>query len=460
MLPTVVVGAAFLAVLPATWQSTARAVIVAHVYFNLAVVVRIVGGMWAVLPADLTGAARTLGASPWQVTRHVVLPVLRPALWAAASVDLPVHVHLVRRRRHPRRAGQPDDRGGDRPTGDAARRRRRRRGAGAAAARRAGGPRRRVHPPATTGGGRARAVAAAPRVPRRAGERRLVVVHRRGADGRRWSVPLLAMVRRSFDVGDGWSLDAWRQLGGTTRRGLSVGVDAWASLRQSLRFAVVAAAPRHGGRRARRGGDHRHPSVPGKLLDVGTMLPLGTSAVTIGFGMLLAFGRRAVRLARRVVVDPGRPGVGRHAVRRPPPRPRAARRAARPARCGGDVGRVAGARLAGGRRSGARPAARRRRRFRRGDLARRVRGDDVPHPHRPGDAADRHRQAARAAGRAHTGAGLRHGDVAPACSPAWCSSPSSRSPAHGSGRERAAPCSTCATSWCASARGPSSTACR
>ena len=98
------------------------------------------------------------------------------------------------------------------------------------------------------------------------------------------------MVRRSFDVGDGWSLDAWRQLGGTTRRGLSVGVDAWASLRQSLRFAVVAAllATVAGGLAAVAITASRRA---GRLLDVGTMLPLGTSAVTIGFGMLLAFGR-------------------------------------------------------------------------------------------------------------------------------------------------------------------------
>ncbi|MDO9174739.1 MAG: iron ABC transporter permease, partial [Actinomycetota bacterium] len=50
MLPTVVVGAAFLALLPQSWHGTARAVVVAHVFFNFAVVVRLVGAMWAVLP--------------------------------------------------------------------------------------------------------------------------------------------------------------------------------------------------------------------------------------------------------------------------------------------------------------------------------------------------------------------------------------------------------------------------
>ena len=86
MLPTVVVGAAFLALLPSPWHGTARAVIVAHVFFNIAVVVRVVGAMWALVPTDLTAAARTLGASPTQVLRFVVLPLMRPALWAAATV--------------------------------------------------------------------------------------------------------------------------------------------------------------------------------------------------------------------------------------------------------------------------------------------------------------------------------------------------------------------------------------
>ena len=61
VLPTVVVGAAFLALLPASWHGTAAAMIVAHVFFNIAVVVRLVGSMIAVIPHDLVGAARTLG---------------------------------------------------------------------------------------------------------------------------------------------------------------------------------------------------------------------------------------------------------------------------------------------------------------------------------------------------------------------------------------------------------------
>jgi len=37
----------------------------------------------------------------------------------------------------------------------------------------------------------------------------------------------------------------------------------------------------------------------GRLLDAGLMVPLGTSAVTLGFGMLIALYERAVALQRR-----------------------------------------------------------------------------------------------------------------------------------------------------------------
>ena len=86
VLPTVVVGAAFIALLPASWHGTAQAMIVAHVFFNLAVVVRLVGSMIGVIPHDLIGAARTLGASPVRAARLVLLPLLKPALWSAAAV--------------------------------------------------------------------------------------------------------------------------------------------------------------------------------------------------------------------------------------------------------------------------------------------------------------------------------------------------------------------------------------
>jgi len=287
MLPTVVVGAAFLALLPASWHGTARAVIVAHVFFNIAVVVRLVGAMWAVLPTDLTAAARTLGATPSQVLRFIVLPLLRPALWAASTVVFLFTftsfgaVKLLGGAANPtleveiaRRATQLGDVDG------------------AAVLsllqlvilgavvwwssrwqRRAS-----LH---LAGDGAAR-------VARSRHERRFVAIT--GAlTASVMVIPLVVLVSRSFRLGGAWSLNAWRTLGSSeVRPGVSLGVDPLASLLTSLRFAVVAAliSVVIGGLASLAiGAAGRH----GSLLDVGLMLPLGTSAVTIGLGMLITF---------------------------------------------------------------------------------------------------------------------------------------------------------------------------
>ena len=86
VLPTIVVGSAFLALLPQRLDHSVAAILLAHVFFNVAVVVRGVGAMWEQLPADLGRAASTLGASPWQVMRTITLPLLSPAIVAASSV--------------------------------------------------------------------------------------------------------------------------------------------------------------------------------------------------------------------------------------------------------------------------------------------------------------------------------------------------------------------------------------
>ena len=86
VLPTVVVGAAFLALLPPAWHRTVWAIIAAHVYFNSAVVVRVVGSRWEQLHPHMADAARTLGASPLRILRTITLPLLRSALGAAGAV--------------------------------------------------------------------------------------------------------------------------------------------------------------------------------------------------------------------------------------------------------------------------------------------------------------------------------------------------------------------------------------
>ncbi|MET9774945.1 iron ABC transporter permease [Streptomyces sp. NPDC006367] len=94
VLPTVVVGTAFLALvgrgglLDELWgvrlDTTVWAILLAHVFFNYAVVVRTVGGLWAQLDPRQEEAARMLGASPLRAWRRVTLPALAPAVAAAA----------------------------------------------------------------------------------------------------------------------------------------------------------------------------------------------------------------------------------------------------------------------------------------------------------------------------------------------------------------------------------------
>lgn len=103
VLPTVVVAAAFGALLgprgvlnqllqglfgferpPIQLGNTLALVFLAHVFYNFSVVLRLVGGFWANLDPCLEQAAAVLGAGRWHVLRTVTLPLLLPALGAAA----------------------------------------------------------------------------------------------------------------------------------------------------------------------------------------------------------------------------------------------------------------------------------------------------------------------------------------------------------------------------------------
>lgn len=83
VLPTVVVGTAFVSL---GFSDSIWAILIAHVFFNVAVVVRTVSTLWARLDPDIEGAARVLGASSWQVFRRVTLPLLTPTIAAASSI--------------------------------------------------------------------------------------------------------------------------------------------------------------------------------------------------------------------------------------------------------------------------------------------------------------------------------------------------------------------------------------
>jgi thiamine transport system permease protein len=288
VLPTVVVGAAFVALLPDSLDRSVWAIIAAHVVFNLAVVVRTVGASWSQLPDDLEHAAATLGAGPWRVFGDVILPLIRPAIVAAAAIVFlftftsfgVIRVlggvgHATIEVEVWRRATQLGDIGRAATltvlqlcilavaVGWAARLQRR-------------------HAHAVERTGRTEL-----RRPR--GRQRWLVGATAIGTALVVGVPLVALVERSFRVGDGYSTAAWRSLNGTEiRPGLQIGIDPISALQRSLTtaawatlFAVLigTAAVVAIDALGRAGG----------LLDTGVMLPLGTSAVTIGFGMLITF---------------------------------------------------------------------------------------------------------------------------------------------------------------------------
>ena len=102
--------------------------------------------------------------------------------------------------------------------------------------------------------------------------------------------PLVALAASSLRPGGRWSLAAWRTLGrAEIRPGIGLGVDPLASMWVSLRYALLAGAI------ATLVGVLAALAVAvarrGRWLDTGLMLPLGTSAVTLGLAMLVTFDR-------------------------------------------------------------------------------------------------------------------------------------------------------------------------
>jgi thiamine transport system permease protein len=296
VLPTVVVGLAFRQLLPASWVGTLGAILLAHVFFNYAVVVRVVGGLWGQLDPRYAQAARTLGASRWTAFRTVTWPLLRPAVLAAAALvflftftsfgvvvvlgspstaTLEVEVY--------RRTAELLDLSGAAMLAVvqlvllgvvllvSARVQAR---ASVAQALRPPDPRWLPRP--------------------RKPAQRVLLGGVCASAALLLGAPLAALVLGSFRVRGSWGLTWWRALGsvdaGTTR--YTAPMD---SVRVSLEYASVTAvlALTIGGLAAaavayaRRGG---------RTLQAAAMLPLGTSAVTVGLGLLLAFSRAPLDL--------------------------------------------------------------------------------------------------------------------------------------------------------------------
>ena len=86
ILPSIVVGVAFLQILPNNFHRTAFALIFAHVYFNFGFASRLISARWLQIHPHLDDAARTLGASPLKLFRTLTLPLLSKAITNAALI--------------------------------------------------------------------------------------------------------------------------------------------------------------------------------------------------------------------------------------------------------------------------------------------------------------------------------------------------------------------------------------
>jgi thiamine transport system permease protein len=285
-LPTVVVASAFKAL---GVEGSVTAIVAAHVFFNTAVVVRTVGGLWSHLDPSLEDAARTLGATRWRALREVTWPLLRPAVVAAASltflfcftsfgvivilggveyatIEVAIKEAVLDRLDLPTASvlallqlavvGTLVLAGAR--VGDARSTRQRLLGNVDAA-----------RPPGTRGERRALAGILAV----------LAVV---------LGAPRAVLVERSFRTASGWGLDAYRALSDAPQRS-SLYVPPTEAIGTSLRYAVVATAI------ALVVGGCAAIAVAGRAgrrtVDVLVMLPLGTSAVTVAVGFLLALDR-------------------------------------------------------------------------------------------------------------------------------------------------------------------------
>jgi thiamine transport system permease protein len=105
VLPTVVVATAFLALIgpagivntalrallaldaaPIRLDQTVWLILAAHIFFNYSVALRLLSAYWQNLPPSPTQAAQMLSASPLRAFMEITLPLLRPAITAAAAL--------------------------------------------------------------------------------------------------------------------------------------------------------------------------------------------------------------------------------------------------------------------------------------------------------------------------------------------------------------------------------------
>jgi len=103
VLPTVVVAIAFSALIgsggiinsflmnilkleaaPIQLEGTLAIILIVHVFYNYAIALRMIAGFWANQSTRMEEAAQVLGCSGWRLWWEIRLPILRPAITAAA----------------------------------------------------------------------------------------------------------------------------------------------------------------------------------------------------------------------------------------------------------------------------------------------------------------------------------------------------------------------------------------
>ena len=297
VLPTVVVAGAFEAVFDRfgldkgalSLHHTVWAILLAHVFFNYAVVVRTVGSWWAGLDGRNADAAAVLGATPVRAFRHVTWPLLRPAVAAAAAVTFlfsftSFGVILI--------LGGPARATVETEIYRYAITRLDFETASALALCQLVA----VAALVTLAGVAERRRAVARRAPGRTAPRRrhgVIAVNAAVAFGL-LGVPILTLVERAFATGEGYGVANFAALADRVQL---LPASALVALRHSLGFAALATliAAVFGatasfvvvGGRVRTGIPTSSTWLR-RLFDIGLTLPLGVSAVTVGLGMLLA----------------------------------------------------------------------------------------------------------------------------------------------------------------------------
>ncbi len=69
---------------PIQFVNSFAAILTAHVFYNTTIVLRVVGDYWSRLNPRLEQAARVLGANRWNTLREITLPLLLPAIAASS----------------------------------------------------------------------------------------------------------------------------------------------------------------------------------------------------------------------------------------------------------------------------------------------------------------------------------------------------------------------------------------